>query len=520
MNAELLLRPIIDAVAVDGFRPRLTANGLDLEGEIAVGALTVPLRVSFDDLTLASSPRLFLPDISMLGRKVVPHVDDAREFCVVNRQMYVFDRFKAAAQTRGLIKRAAEVLGHGMTKAGTDEIADEFVSYWAIDFIEVDEPPATGSKDPVYNLAHLTTTARLSFEADQAKPDSLGELVAWAKRWDKTLGDRIITALARLRPNDPALVIHAQNGTIAARVKVSARGSKFAGTLERPGSWAKFVNTTTALSLTIERLRGRSTDWGKLFALNGPEGKAPLQGKTIVQIGCGTIGGYLTRMLVQSGAALNAPLTVIDPDKIDRYNVRRHQLGLSALNRFKAEATAEDVLADFPGVRIVPIVGKAERYLPILAAADLIIDATGEQELSDWLNLWALERRREGLRCPDLLFSWIAGAGAATQSFMVIDEDNSCYRCLQPDLAQRARFDPLKEAPPEPVIACGEQPMTRYGPAASTAAASLASSHAVDWALGRAHHLLRTIRIDWDATVKRDPKSPDKAANCPACGKV
>lgn len=519
MNAELL-RPIIDAVAVDGFKPRLTADGLDLEGEIAVGTLAVPLRVSFDDLTLASSPRVFLPDISMLGRKVVPHVDDAHEFCVVNRQMYVFDRFKAAAQTRGLIKRAAEVLAHGMTKAGTEEIADEFVSYWASDIIEVGEPPATGIKDPTINLAHVTTTSRLSFDHDQSKPDTLGELATWATRWDKRLGSSIVSAIARLGPNDPYLAIHAPNGTVVVRVKVSARGTKFAGTFTRPGSWSKFVNTSGALSLKIERFRGRSTDLGKLFGLNGSDGKAPLQGKTIVQVGCGTIGGYLARMLVQSGAGLDAKLALIDPDKIDLYNVRRHQLGLGSLNRFKAEAIAEGVVADFPGVGVMPVVDKAEHHLSLLAAADLVIDATGEQEFSDWLNLWALERRRAGLPCPDLLFSWIAGAGAATQSFMVIDDDHACYRCLQPDPLERARFDPLKEAPPEPVIACGEQPMIRYGPAASTAAASLASSHAVDWALGRAHHLLRTIRIDWNATVKRDPKSPEKAVNCPACGKA
>lgn len=517
MSADIF-RQIIDAVAVDGFKPRVTAAGIDLVGAIEVGTVSVPLRISFDDMSLAASPRLFLPDLSMLKRKVVPHVDQSNEFCVVNRQMYVFDRFKAAAQTRGLIKRAADVLARGMTKAGTDEIADEFVSYWGVDYIEIGEPPLEGGKDPVFNLAHVTTANRLSFDPDQARPDTLGELVAWVNRWDRTLGARIIDALARLKPNDPDLVIHAPNGSIAARLKVSARGPKFVRTFDRPGSWPKFVRTSAALSFGIERLRGRSIDLGKLFGLNGPDDKAPLAGVPIVQIGCGAIGGYLARMLVQSGAGLGAPLTLIDLDKLDRSNVRRHHLGLGDLRRFKAEAMADAIGRDFPGVQMVPLVGKAQAHASVLAGAALVIDATGEQEFSDWLNLWAIERRRAGLDCPALLFSWIAGSGAATQSFMVIDDHHACHRCLQPDLEQRPRFDPLKDVPPEPVAACGEQPVTRYGPAASTAAAGLACGHAIDWALGNAHHLLRTVRIDWDATVKRDPKSPDKAADCPACG--
>jgi len=104
------IREIIQAVAADGFKSRLTGDCLELGGEIKVGLATLRMHIRFEDLKLATSPRCYLPDVSMLPRKVVPHLDDAGEFCVVNRSQFVFDRYRAPEQTRGLIVRAKEVL--------------------------------------------------------------------------------------------------------------------------------------------------------------------------------------------------------------------------------------------------------------------------------------------------------------------------------------------------------------------------------------------------------------------------
>lgn len=514
MSSETI-REIIAAVAFEGFKSRLIGDGLELHGEITVDAVTLPMEIRFDDLTLAESPRCYLPDVSGLPRKVVPHLGSDGEYCVVNRDLFVFDRFRAPEQTLGLIERATEVLARGMTKAGTDEIADEFTSYWVNAIIDL--PPATGD-DKRPNLATVTTNAKLSFEAHQGKPETLGELIDWAKHWDKSLGDRILAALARQSANDPQVEIHATNATVIARLMVSSRGQPFVKSLLRPKGWERYIKMAPARALPIKRADGRRTDLSKIFGMNGPEGAPPLAGKKIVLVGCGAIGGYLSRMLVQTGAGLGARLTLIDPDRLTRENIRRHQLGLGDIGRYKAEACAENIGRDFPGIDVVPLTDKAQRHPAVLAGADLIIDATGEQEFSEWLNDWRLMRRTDDLSCPTLLFTAINGLGVAVQTFMIIDDTYACLRCLQPDPKKLGRFDPRQEQEAEPVAPCGEQPFTRYGPAASTAAASLASSHAVDWALNRPHHLLRTIRIDWEVTVRRDPKSPDKASDCPACG--
>lgn len=509
------IREIISAVAADGFKSRLIGDGLELHGDIKVGVARLPMVIRFDDLTLAESPRCYLPDVSALPRKVVPHRGNDGEYCVVNRDLFVFDRFRAPEQTRGLIERAQEVLARGMTKVGTDEIADEFASYWVNAIVDI---TGAAGDDKRPNLATVTTNAKLSFDAHQDKPETLGELIDWAKYWDRSLGDKIPAALARQTANDPQVEIHAANATVIARLMVSSRGHPFINSLLRRKAWERYIKTSPARSLPIKRVDGRRTDLAKIFGMNGPEGAPPLAGKKIVLVGSGAIGGYLSRMLAQTGAGLGARLTLIDPDRLTRENIRRHQLGLGDIDRYKAEACAEGISRDFPGVDVVALTDSAQRHPAVLAGADLVIDATGEQAFSEWLNAWRLERRAEDLPCATLLFVAIIGLGVAVQTFIVFDDAYACLRCLQPDLKKLGRFDPRQEREAEPVAPCGEQPFTRYGPAASTAAASLGSSHAVDWALGRPHHLLRTIRIDWEATVKRDPKSPDRAAGCPACG--
>lgn len=508
---------IIEALAQDGFKPKLVGDGIEFHGHIAVAQRKVPLCLEFADLTLAEGPKLLVPDLSMLERKVVPHVDEAGELCAVDRRLFVFDRYRAPELARGLVIRAREVLTRGMTKKGTNEIAEEFGAYWAV-AVPLLEMPADGQTTdakPPRNEAVVTTTAMLSFAPHQSRPTTLGELVAWATHWDPKLGSKILGTLAKLNAQNPTIQIHAGNATIGATILVSPPLQK---SLTRQAGWSRFINSPPARSLPIERHRRQRLDLAELLGANGVEGRAPLTGKRVVLIGCGTIGGYLARMLAQFGAGLQAKFVLIDCELLSHPNIRRHQLGLSGSLRNKAEACAESIRLDFPGLEVEGVNDDVKARVSLLANADLVIDATGEQGLSEWLNHWALERRSTGETIPALQFVWIAGAGAAAQSFFVVDEQYACYRCLQPDAASPGRFDPLREAPPAPVAACGDDPSTLYGPAAPAAAASLAAAHAIDWASGHPHALLRTVRIDWKATVKRDPKSPDRASGCPACG--
>lgn len=522
--SAVIAQAVIDAVAADGFTAHLIARGLILKGEVCVGQRPIALRLVFDDLEFIEPPRVYVEQPAALPRLVVPHLDDAGELCVINRAFHVFDRYNAPAQTRGIIARAAELLTAGLSSAATLEIASEFPAYWGASRYDIDplvdlSRGATIEKEgkSVANkpkLVWVKTAARLSFEAHHDKPGTLGALLDWSAHWDRALPAAITGAFAIQDALDPAVAIEAPNGIAIARLMVSHSGAAFVRSLERSSAWSRWVKTAAARAALITRLNGRRAELASVLGANG----APLADQAVTLVGCGAIGGYLARMLAQLGAGLGrGRLTLIDGDILDVFNIRRHALGAAAIGRFKTEAVAEATLRDFPGLNVISRPAPAQSQLMILEASDLVIDATGEQAVSDWLNAWHLGRAgREALK-PTLLHCWISGAGIAVQSFISTEAGYACYRCLQPNQGARPRFDPLREPPSEPVATCGEQLMTPYGPAAPTAAAALAAQHAVDWARGHPHHLLRTVRLDWERSVRRDPSSPSIAANCPAC---
>jgi molybdopterin/thiamine biosynthesis adenylyltransferase len=208
---------------------------------------------------------------------------------------------------------------------------------------------------------------------------------------------------------------------------------------------------------------------------------------------------------------------LVDHDKLEPANIRRHAIGMDCTDKPKAEACADALRRDFPGVSITARPARVESQQLMFEAADLILDVAGEQALSEWLNHWALERTRGVRYVPTIIHGWVAGHGAAAQSFLSTDADFACYRCLQPDHGERPRFDPLRDLVEEPVGACGAIASLPYGPQAPVQAAALVAEHAAHWARGKSRPLLRTIRVDWDATVKRDPVSPKASPKCPAC---
>jgi tRNA A37 threonylcarbamoyladenosine dehydratase len=110
---------------------------------------------------------------------------------------------------------------------------------------------------------------------------------------------------------------------------------------------------------------------------NIPKSKT-LAGKRIALVGCGTIGGYLSDMLVKAGAgSCGGKLTLVDFDGLLPQNIGRHRLGFPDLLSNKAEAMAKELKRLSPGVEVhaLPVdVRQAQ-----LGKLDLLIDATGEE---------------------------------------------------------------------------------------------------------------------------------------------
>jgi tRNA A37 threonylcarbamoyladenosine dehydratase len=85
---------------------------------------------------------------------------------------------------------------------------------------------------------------------------------------------------------------------------------------------------------------------------NIPKSKT-LAGKRIALVGCGTIGGYLSDMLVKAGAgSCGGKLTLVDFDGLLPQNIGRHRLGFPDLLSNKAEAMAKNAAGLSPGVEV------------------------------------------------------------------------------------------------------------------------------------------------------------------------
>jgi hypothetical protein len=132
------------------------------------------------------------------------------------------------------------------------------------------------------------------------------------------------------------------------------------------------------------------------------------------------------------------------------------------------------------------------------------------------LNQWRLDLKQE--QNVDLLHVWIAGQGAAVQTFFSSDPEFACRRCLQTEHAQPLRHWPLRpDAPNDLQAGCGEAAYTPYGPSAPMMASGLAAKHVHDWKLGKQRPLLRTALLDYEQTYTVKPVNPTRVDTCPAC---
>jgi molybdopterin/thiamine biosynthesis adenylyltransferase len=539
MNETDTAKRLIEVLGHEGFVVEIGAQQLSFRGTVIVRGKHIPIRLFYEDLEFSASPRIYVEDYREIPREVPAHLDEKNELCAVDRGRFVSDRYLVAEQALGLLVRVKEVLERNWTNAAEREIADEFPQHFgestiklALDasnndsrvvtdangLLKIEAKASAGSR--AERCGMVSTGARLSFASHQKRPKSLAELLEWARYWDAALPDKILVALADLLPNDPMCMIMAPNGTVAFQLLLTERSPKLASVLGEHQSWRRFVSTRQADHLAILRLTTKRTDMEYILG-RGSDRAAPLKGKSIVLVGCGAIGGYLSHALARLGAGFSGgKLVLIDEDTLSEPNIGRHLLGKEAADGGKAEGCKKRIDCDLPGLDVSARSTRVELERFGVTSADLVIDATGEQSVGDLLNSWMIDRDVAGERVPTLLHTWLEGYGAAAISYMSTDREFGCFRCLQPAHDQAPRYRVLRsEAPQEPIGACGETAFTPYGPAAPMMAAALSAQHASDWASGEQRPLLRVSRLDWHNTNMIKPVNPPRSPYCPACAR-
>lgn len=344
-------------------------------------------------------------------------------------------------------------------------------------------------------------------------PRSIGEMFAWIKAWDRRAYGAIQTVLGqREYLAQPKILFLVKSPAGWFGFEFSLDESKRKVFLRKPNLMRQSLHGRGS---TRPIGRVSVTEFGTDFVHSRNLTFPSLKDRRIVLVGCGAIGGYLAQALVKLGAGSGTgELVLIDPDKLGAENIGRHLLGFESFLMPKVQALELALSSQFPQVRII----KQERdaLFPADLSGDLIIDATGEEALSEAMNY-----HRQQLAVtnrPPLLHIWVTGNGECVQSLWQDSQKFACYRCLRlNDLPRTPRFDILPA--PKDVRVLGCQAFTPFAVSAPMSASALAIDSLIDWLKSDPSPRFRTRTVESSKAKKIKNQDLSPLSDCPACRK-
>ena len=511
------------------FQGGLCANGDIHTCEILIDPL-------FHDL-----PQIKLTSIPAELKPVAPHVADDGGICYLAKNAVVVDIFDPVGQTLAFVMRAEIVLNKLLKGEMVEDMEEEFFAFWNGEYcltdlnglalgsqqaiwvgsgehkalVACDKPELTRAKlrvvgwsvsestVPVYRV---TTTERPRPTQKNWPPKTVSQLLEWQGSRDlacrKKLYERIVQART-CKTNDALILIESPLLTYGVLVRFK-NDQNSGGKKNRYVSLSQELFAAEVTPCSVVRIDDRY-----LTERNIP-GLKTLAGKNITVVGCGTIGGYLSEILLKAGAGTcGGQLTLIDNETLMPNNLGRHRLGFASLFKNKAKALAGELQYGLPSAKI--------RSLPVdvrsanLSDQDLIIDATGEEALGHWLAGLCKSK-------TSMLSLWIDGPGTAVRGLFWSSNEGACFRCLF-HYAQEGRYQAVLGGVPTVMAGHGCEGMYVPFPATvSIQAASLGADMALQWANEKLEALLQTRLLDNSLVLQTPDCTPEAHSNCSVCG--
>jgi len=514
----------------------------------------VPVNLLIEDWNFLEYPRISLTERPNFLPALVPHVDVLGNLCYFAPGAVTLDRYDPATALAQCLDQATAMLDRIAADPSyrIDDIQSEFPAHWEYGqlslpwtvFLGDIHPEATiagyfvlqqeGRKralvtsdpDEAHRLAHAlgatVITSRYQCQLLQTAvrpwvplqmPRTVKELFAWLQSWDRTLYTSVQRALGEkdyLQQTFAAFAVKTPVGWIGFGFDLDQL--KRIGYANSPKRYRNYLHNAGG----TERLfRMALREVGSRFVHNRNLSYPDLCNKRVTVVGCGAIGSFVAASLVRLGAGTGklGLLTLIDPDDLGPENLGRHALGYPALMRAKAVALKDELLRQFPHSAIEAhtrsVVGHSKLF-----AAELIIDATGEESVSEYLNGLRLKR---GTHTP-LLHVWIRGNGEAVQALWADAQGGACYRCLLiPDARahRKERFALLKAESLRRTDGC--RAYTPYAVSAPMHAAALATDMVCAWLQGNPSPRFRTRSLENADVFKVKNQNLIRMTNCPAC---
>jgi molybdopterin/thiamine biosynthesis adenylyltransferase len=517
-------------------------------GQLANPRGRLPVMLHISDWDFLEYPSIWVLAGLEKFPQLRPHLDEYGGLCYFSRRSVVLDRYDPATAIAQCLEQAEAVLAKILSDRQyvVQDIQNEFLVHWErqrpppltihIGSLKPDAPSARLHFDQQERGAILTDGPRAAQLLATAIgwsalteavnrcwlfrtvtpppiparfPQTVCELFEWLRDWDR----RLYNAIQRRLGIDEtyefellAMAVHTPVGWIGFMLALKPPGRMKAAQLKEFLHGRGGTTCITRLAMT---------DISPEFVHSRNLTFSDLTDKRITLLGSGAIGSHLAAALVRLGAGQGPQglLRLIDEELLLPENLGRHYLGYNRLHQDKAKALREELLRQFPLARIEAVPQTAQR-VAALVQGDLLIEATGDEAVAEYLNSQWLERGRP----LPMLYVWIKGNGECVQSLWTDKAEFACFRCLRlndPQTHRQERFPVLKRAPDRKILGC--HAFTPYAVAAPLQAAALAIDVVCDWLQGRTPPRFRTRareNVDLHPVESSDPPAlPD----CPAC---
>lgn len=512
-----------------GYQPVSNAKArLAYQGIMRADSFEVPVLLQLDDEMVRP------PSIKLLDRpgglsKPCPHIDPDNGLCYLDPQLSRMDPLNPGGMVGACLNKAQQLLEDLISGRKDGDAEHEFPLLWFPEFSSFStlchgfSGPATLFKFEGKNTLHILAASENEAQEYgrtwptgemEIKPYRSACVLSWhrpvlpAQPWPVATAQQFLEFLAgispalssnardviNLRENDSfLLVLDAPNGCVGGLFEVP---TQYRGRPEFKTRRQALLHAFDKEKWPLSRMTFQKLNQEHLVQRN--LGGSGLVGKKVMLIGCGTIGAFLAEMLLKIGAGINGGrLTLVDNDVLMPGNLGRHILGLRYLMQNKAAACKEYLGQPLGPTQVDAWTEDVRNLRKDMWRYDLIIDATGDEAISEWLNTFRLSQL-PSRKFPPILHSWIEGPGAAGAVFLNAWPETGCYRCLKtPDGTPRFRI----LCPAEPnaglvVASCAEASFVRYPVSASTQAAALALQTVIDWLREGAKRPFRHIQID------------------------
>ncbi|WP_405124105.1 ThiF family adenylyltransferase [Pseudomonas sp. M20] len=565
------LSSVHKALTETGFKQVRSPLSLRYTGTISFKGRQIPINLDIFDKSFKRLPAIQLLERPTEIPSVCAHINHNGYLCYLRDDQAHLPRHNLGGAVLGCLEVAEQLLERLANGGALTDFQDEFPVYWGglpllIDIPEETKPglltdvallkrPKSPESDCLYLLGRDASKlqvlySRWGFEVlspslKMRVVDSDKPLGAMASTWPpKTLTDlktwllsdrnsavkglydsvkdafehKLDKLLLLIRaPNTSCCVlidIEYVRKMLPCRNAADFMRSVFRSSEKIDQSGVKVIKSR-ADRAAITRLEPMPADPGSWLTRNMPDSKAGLAGKNVLLIGCGAIGGHLADLLAKSGAGfVGGKLMLSDPDTLSVGNIGRHVLGFGDLEHKKTSSIRQQLFDCYPRIEVTEVTDQ-EVVATGMVGIDLVVDATGNQALSLYLNELKLKEKFDA----PIVFAWVAGAGCGAQAYLFSNGKDACLNCLDysvPGGSSSVMRKGYEMTLKNSAGSCGDW-LVPFSATAAMHAAALATDLAVGWAKGKPNPRFRSITLDYEGGKTVKPISPTPNLKCPAC---